>query len=382
MRVLVAMDSFKGGLSSKQLADLAERGIRKVYPGAIVDKIAVADGGEGSVEAMAETMGGKLREVTVHGPVGECVTARYALAGTRAVIEMAAASGLCLMHGRQDVLGSSTIGTGELIFDAVENGCDQIIVCIGGSATTDGGMGALRALGVQFFDRDGAKLAGCGADLEQVASIDTSQVPAAVRQARISIACDVVNPLFGPKGAAYVFAPQKGANAEQVQRLDAGLRHYDELMRSHTGKDIASQPGMGAAGGLGYGLSQLLGAKLCRGADLILDEIGIDTHLSQCDIVITGEGRIDRQTPDGKLPAGIAKRAKKIGKTVFAICGSEERNVQEALYTAGIDEVISCVATPCTLQEAMEQAQDNVIRAAQRLMRIIEASCKIGGNIQ
>lgn len=378
MRVLVAMDSFKGSLTSKQLADLVEQGIYRVYPDAMVDKLAVADGGEGSVEAMAETMGGELREVFVCGPTGEQVRARYAQAGGRAVIEMAAASGLCLVSGAPDALGASTYGTGELILDAVKRGCDQIVLCIGGSATTDGGMGALSALGVVFTGPDGAKLEGCGANLKFVEKIDASQIPDAVKQAKIYIACDVDNPLYGPNGAACVFAPQKGAGADAVCQLDEGLRHYDEVMRSYTGKALSSQPGMGAAGGLGYGLSQLLHAQLRPGTDLILDEIQIDTYIAKCDLVITGEGRIDSQTPNGKLPSGVAKRAKLLGKPVFAICGSEERNVQDALYAAGIDEVISCVAAPCTLKEALADARENVMRAAQRLMRIIKAANGIG----
>lgn len=375
LKILIAMDSFKGSASSKQVEELVEEGILRVEPDAEIIKIPVADGGEGTVDALAEALGGKIVTMTVSDPLGRRVKASYAIVKDTAVIEMAAASGLALLGSDEaDALLASSYGTGEMILHAVRSGLKKIILGIGGSATTDAGMGALCAMGVRFYDDNGNMLCGSGRDLAYVSSIDDSGLDPKIKEAKIYIACDVTNLLYGPNGAAYVYAPQKGATPSMVKRLDDGLRRFDRVVAAHTKKQLALQPGMGAAGGLGYGLCQFLAASMRQGADLILDEIGIEKYISDCDFVITGEGCIDHQTRYGKLPNGVAMRAKKHGKPVFAICGCEAPGGEGAVYAAGIDEAVSCIYAPCSVQEAIENTRKNIARAAERLMRIIKAA--------
>lgn len=336
MKIVAASDSFKGSLTSAEVADSIEKGVHDVFTGAEVVKVAVADGGEGTVDALLETMGGKRICVCVRDPSGRPHDAEYAILndGVTAVIEMSSASGLTLLSPEErNPLQTSTYGTGEMIADALARGCRKFLTGIGGSATNDGGMGMLNALGYRFLNAEGKELPGIGASLIEVSTIDDSGVLQAVRDSEFIVACDVDSPLYGPEGAAYVFAPQKGAGPEMVRDLDAGLRHYAEVVSSYMGSlpkfssgnicvDMSAMPGTGAAGGVGYAFVSFLGARLQRGSDMVLDAIGFDRIIEGADLVITGEGRLDSQTLTGKTPYGVLKRACKQGIPVIAIAGS------------------------------------------------------------
>ena len=348
MKIVIASDSFKGSLSSIEVAESVEKGILDVLPSCNVVKVAVADGGEGTKEALCQTLGGKTVEIPVEDPIGRTINASYVILedGITAVLEMSAASGLTLlMPSERNPMRTSTYGTGQLIADALGRGCRRFLTGIGGSATNDGGMGMLKALGYRFLDADGNELSGIGASLSKVCRIDDSRVLQAVRESEFIVACDVDSPLYGPDGAAYVFAPQKGADPEMVRALDDGLRHFAEvtamymnssengssanldkkdgclLFNGNVIQDMSSMPGAGAAGGLGYAFVTFLGARLKRGVDMVLDAIGFDKMIEGADLVITGEGRIDAQTLTGKTPYGVLQRASRQGIPVMALAG-------------------------------------------------------------
>ena len=323
-KVVVASDSFKGCLTSAQVADAVEKGIHEVYPQCEVVKLAVADGGEGTMAALMSTVGGERHAVTVHDPVGRQIEASYALInGNTAVIEMASASGLTLLepHERNPLL-TSTYGTGELIADALDKGCRRFLICLGGSATNDAGMGMLQALGYRFMGAEGQALNPCGGSLANVVSIQAKDVNPALKESEFIVACDVDSPFCGPEGAAYVYGPQKGATHDMVRELDGGMRHFAGLVERVTGTDPADMSGAGAAGGLGGALMAFMNARLCRGADMVLDAVGFDKAIANADLIITGEGRIDSQTATGKLPYAVAKRSS--GIPVLGVCGRAE----------------------------------------------------------
>ena len=344
MKIVIASDSFKGSLTSMEVAESVEKGILDVFPSCEVVKLAVADGGEGTTDALCQTLGGETVEILVEDPLGRPVKASYAVLddGHTAVLEMSAASGLTLLAAdERNPMRTSTYGTGQLIADALARGCRKFLVGIGGSATNDGGMGMLQALGYVFTDADGNYLPGVGASLSAVCRIDDSNVLSSVRESEFIVACDVDSPLYGPQGAAYVFAPQKGADQDMVRTLDEGLRHYAEVVASYVSvsidfhsndsgsrhidrsviPDMASMPGAGAAGGLGYAFVAFLGARLQRGVDMVLDAVGFDSIIEGADLVITGEGRIDSQTFTGKTPYGVLMRASGQGIPVLALAG-------------------------------------------------------------
>ena len=348
MKIVIASDSFKGSLSSIEVAESVEKGILDVLPSCNVVKVAVADGGEGTKEALCQTLGGKTVEIPVEDPIGRTINASYVILedGITAVLEMSSASGLTLlMPSERNPMRTSTYGTGQLIADALGRGCRRFLTGIGGSATNDGGMGMLEALGYRFLDDDGNELSGIGASLSKVCRIDDSRVLQAVRESEFIVACDVDSPLYGPDGAAYVFAPQKGADPEMVRTLDDGLRHFAEvtamymnssengssanldkkdgclLFNGNVIQDMSSIPGAGAAGGLGYAFVTYLGARLKRGVDMVLDAIGFDKMIEGADLVITGEGRIDAQTFTGKTPYGVLQRASRQDIPVMALAG-------------------------------------------------------------
>lgn len=322
-KVVVASDSFKGCLSSWQVADAVEKGIHDALPGCDVVKLAVADGGEGSMDALMTTLGGKPVRLMVSGPLGRPVEAEYALIdGSTAVIEMARASGLTLIAPEErNPLLASTYGTGQLIADALDKGCRRFLICIGGSATNDAGTGMLEALGYRFMDAEGNVLKACGGILNHIASIDFSNVHPYLKDAEFIVACDVDSPFCGPDGAAYVYGPQKGASPEMVEQLDRGMRHFARIIFQVTGVDVTDMPGAGAAGGLGGALKAFLKAEISRGADMVLDAVHFDDAIKDADLVITGEGRIDSQTLTGKLPYVVAKRAALQNIPVVALCG-------------------------------------------------------------
>ena len=342
MKIVIASDSFKGSLASMEVARSVEMGILDVFPSCDVVKVAVADGGEGTMDALCQTLGGRFIRIPVQDPIGRTIFASYVILedGNTAVLEMSSASGLTLLTpAERNPMLTSTYGTGQLIDDAIGRGCRRFLVGIGGSATNDAGMGMLTALGYRFLDAEGNELSGAGASLSKVCGIDCSGVSQAVRDSEFIVACDVDSPLYGPDGAAYVFAPQKGADPDMVKALDDGLRHYADVVASYTGKlpmhggpsctgetsimkDAASMPGAGAAGGLGYAFVAFFGARLQRGVDMVLDAVGFDSIIEGADLVITGEGRIDAQTLTGKTPYGVLQRASRQNIPVIALAGS------------------------------------------------------------
>lgn len=369
-KIIVACDSFKGSLSSRQAGEAVAAGVREAEPDADVRVIAVADGGEGFVEAVREAVGGAEVECCVQGPLGEEVTARYALVddGECAVMELAEASGLGLVpEDERNPLYTTTYGTGEMIADALGRGCRRIVMGIGGSATVDGGMGLLSALGVRFLDAEGRKLWPCGGALNDIAEIDMSGLDKRIFEIEITVACDVDNVLCGPQGAAFVFGPQKGATPEMCEVLDRGLERFAELAKRCTGRNLRTIPGGGAAGGVGAAMAVFLGARLVPGSKALLESIGFDGIIAGADIIITGEGHIDRQTLDGKLPYGVLQRGRAKGIPVIAVAGRVSD--AEMLLESGFTAVLPAVDEDADLVEAMkpENASANIRRAMAKI---------------
>lgn len=353
-KIIIAADSFKGSLSSLEVADAVGRGFRRVFPECEIRKVCIADGGEGTVEALVRTLGGEYVDLEVANPLMHPVVARYGIVdgGATAVVEMSAASGLPLLAVEErNPLKTSTYGTGEMIADALRRGCRKVLVGIGGSATCDAGVGMLRALGFRFLGAKGEVLVGGGEILERIALIDDSGVMSQVREAEFVVACDVTNPLYGEPGAAYVFAPQKGADAAMVERLDLGLRNFAEVVKRYNGVDIASLAGAGAAGGLGGGFVGMLNARLERGVDMVLGAIRFDEIIKDCDLVITGEGRLDAQTLMGKAPSGVLRFAQMYDIPVIAIGGAVVEC--DSLRQSGFADIVAVESGDISLQEAM-----------------------------
>ena len=378
MKLLFASDSFKGSLSSKQIHLLLEQAASEVFPDAESRGILMADGGEGTVPALVEQLGGEIRTVTVHGPLFQPVDASYGiLSQESAVIEMASASGLPLVPSeKRNPMKTTTLGTGELIADALSQGIRKIIIAIGGSATNDGGMGMLTALGVRFYEQDGTLLRGCGADLEKVASIDVSGLHPGLANAETTVLCDVNNPLLGPEGATFTFSAQKGAQYAMQERLEAGMAHYADLVEKVTGVSAKALPGAGAAGGLGFALMSFLGAKLEPGIETVLDLVGFDKMLQDTDLVVTGEGRMDWQSAFGKVPAGVAGRCQKAGVPVVAIVGGLLPGY-EKIYEIGLESVVTTVNGVMELEEAFAKSESLYLDAAIRLFRSIRCGMKL-----
>ncbi|MGH8624242.1 MAG: glycerate kinase family protein, partial [Gammaproteobacteria bacterium] len=353
-----------------------------VLPNAHCVKIPMADGGEGTVQSLVDATGGRIIRKQVTGPMGEPVNARFGLLGDgkTAVIEMAEASGLPLVEkAKRDPSKATTYGTGELIRNALHKGVEAIIVGIGGSATVDGGAGMAQALGVRFMDKSGNPLAdwASGGVLNQIWAIDTSGLDPRVRRSKIVIACDVNNPLYGPRGAARVFGPQKGASPAMVKLLDDNLKHFGTLLQKTFEKDIAKLPGAGAAGGLGAGLVAFAGAKMKRGIELVVKITGLERELKDADLVITGEGRVDFQTAFGKTPAGIAEAARRSKVPVIAIGGGLADDAR-GVFEHGIDALASAAARDMDLAEAMRLSRVHLENAAERVMRLLLVGKKLG----
>lgn len=377
MTITLAFDSFKGSLRSDEVADAFEEGLRTVIPDCEVRKAYVADGGEGTMEAIVKSLNGSFIETTVSDPIGRAVKARYGIIdnGQTAVIEMAVASGLTLLKPEErDPMHTTTYGTGELIADAISRGCRRFLVGIGGSATNDGGTGMLSALGFRFLDKERNALKGCGGSLAEIASIDASQAMSELKDCEFVIACDVTAPLYGPNGAAHVFAPQKGANKEMVAQLDAGLRNFASAIYQFNGKDVTHIPGGGAAGGMGAGMYALLNSRLERGIDMVLNAIRFDDIITGSELVVTGEGRIDHQTVMGKAPSGILRRASAQGIPVIAIGGRVEWC--DELRKSGFARIIEISSPDMPKEKAMQRsiAYENMRRAGQQL--IVERTFK------
>ena len=373
MKFVFASDSFKGTLSSIRTGELLTAAAEEVFPGCTCKTVPMADGGEGTAEAVILATGGKWVQVEVSGPLGKPVPAGYGLLpdGT-AIIEMASASGLVLVPPEQrDPRSTSTYGTGELIAAALKAGCTELTIAIGGSATNDGGMGCARALGVKFLDAAGNELEGKGGDLAKVARIDASGLLPAAKTARFTVMSDVDNPLLGPDGATFTFGPQKGAVPEIRDELEAGMENYAQVLKRDLGADTGF-PGAGAAGGLGAALKIFLNAQMRSGSDAVLDLVHFDEDLKDADFVITGEGRIDWQSAHGKVVAGVGRRCKKAGVPCIAIVGGMGDRAEEMLSL--VDSIVPTVQGPCTLEYAMEHAEALYASAASRVMRILAFS--------
>lgn len=376
MRIVVAPDSYKGSVSALGVAQAMERGILQVFPGADVRKIPIADGGEGTVEALVTATSGELRQAEVTGPLGEKLTAQWGILGDgrTAVIEMAAASGLPLVPAeKKNPRITTTYGTGELMRAALDAGLRKIIIGIGGSATNDGGTGMARALGARFTDPDGKELPDGGAALPRLQRIDLSGLDPRLQDTEITVACDVDNPLCGPRGASAVFGPQKGATPEIVAELDAALAHFAAIAQQVTGRQVAELPGAGAAGGLGAGLMFFTRAKLKPGVEIVLDAVGFAEIVREASFVVTGEGRTDFQTAFGKAPVGVAKVAKQFDVPVFCLSGGLGEGADDVL-AQGIDAVMSICDRPLTLDDCMSAGSALIEAGATRLCRIIKAA--------
>ena len=379
MRIIIAPDSYKGSVSALGVAEAMERGVLRVFPDADIFKIPIADGGEGTVEALVMATGGQKVVQQVSGPLGEPVVAYWGVLGDgeTAVIEMAAASGLPLVpKDKRDPRIASTYGTGQLIKAALDEGLRKIIIGIGGSATNDGGVGMAKALGARFLDSSGAELVPGGAALAQLAAIDLSSFDARLADTAIMVACDVDNPLCGCRGASAVYGPQKGATPGMVSELDAALAHYASIATEATGNDIASCAGAGAAGGLGAGLLFFTKAQLRPGVEIVLETTGFADLVSQSQLVITGEGRTDFQTAFGKAPVGVAKVAKRYGVPVVCLSGGLGDGADD-VFGQGIDGIMSAIPQPMTLEDCMKQGESLIEIAAERLCRILQAGMKI-----
>ena len=378
MRFLFASDSFKGSISSACAAELLAAAARESFPDVVCEKLVVADGGEGTVDAVVAATDGELRDVVVTDPLGRQVHAAYGLLGKgRAIIEMASASGLPLLDvSERDLLATSTYGTGELIADALDAGVRDITLAIGGSATNDGGMGCLRALGVRFMDDSGAELAGTGADLAHVACIDLSGLDPRVGESAFHVMCDVDNPLLGERGATRVFGPQKGASPQVVEELERGMARYARVLEGCVPGFCPSGAGMGAAGGLGAGARALLGAELLPGIEQVLNLVGFDERVSGCDLCVTGEGHADSQSAHGKVVSGVAARCERAGVPCVALVGGMDADATE-LLDCGVDALVPAVIDACTVDEAMANAERNYLLAARRLFTLLKLGTRL-----
>ena len=371
-KVVLIPDSFKGTLSSVEVCRVLRGCVELRLPGCEVRAIPVADGGEGSVDAFLAALGGEKVHARVAGPFFEPVESFYGLTdgGKTAIVEMAACAGLPLAGERRDPALTTTYGVGELIALAVEGGARKIILGLGGSATNDAGCGAAAALGVRFFDRTGTPFVPTGGTLGEVERIDVSAARERLRGVEITAMCDIDNPMYGENGAAYVFAPQKGAGPEQVRALDAGLRRLAGVMRRELGMDFDELPGAGAAGAMGAGVTAFLGASLQSGIESVLNAVDFDRAAADADLIFTGEGRLDSQSLRGKVVIGVARRAKRLGKRVIAIVGGAEGEL-EAAYAEGVTAVFTTNRLPEPLSRSAPRAAENLAFTMDNRLRLL-----------
>ena len=373
MKILVAPDKFKGSLTAREAGEAMRRGFARVWPDALIDVVPVADGGDGTADALLAAVGGKRMPCDVRRPDGRTISAWFATLedGKTAVVELAAASGLALMGpGANDPRTASTYGTGQLILGAIDAGARRVLLAIGGSATNDGGAGALSALGARFLDSSGAELPPGGAALARLASIDAKPLHDLLRNVSIEIACDVDNPLLGSNGASAVFGPQKGASPADVRELDAALARFADVLESTTGVSVRAIPGSGAAGGIGAGFLALAGARLTPGAALVFDVVRFEERLAGVSLVVTGEGRLDRQTLAGKAPFAVAQAAKRHGIPTVAIAGAVDLQGDD-FERAGMVTAVPITPGPMSLEDALARAADLAADAAERLGRAL-----------
>ncbi|MBO5409189.1 MAG: glycerate kinase [Clostridia bacterium] len=377
MNITVAIDSMKGSLSTFQSGDAIKEGIRRVIPDANVTVCPIADGGEGTVEAIVSATCGEWIETTVKNPLGLPVPAKYGISDKTAVLEMAAASGITLISEEErNPMHTTTYGVGELLRDAIQKGCRKFVIGIGGSATNDGGIGMLQALGFEFLNQNGEQVPFGAKGLSEIVTIRTENALKELSECEFSVACDVTNPLCGERGASAVYGPQKGATPEMVKQMDIWLKQYADLTKTILPKADENYPGAGAAGGLGFAFLSYLNARLESGVDMVIRETGLSDKIRNTDIVITGEGRLDGQSYQGKAPIGVAKLAKQFGKTVIAFSGCVTEDAK-LCNEHGIDAFFPIVRTPCSLSDAMnvENAYRNLADTAEQVFRLILA-CK------
>ncbi len=378
MKIVIAPDSFKESLSALEVATALASGVRAALPDAVCELVPMADGGEGTVDALVAATHGRHLQVEVTGPLGQPINARFGVLGSTrtAVVEMAAASGLMLVPPlARDPTRTTSFGTGELIRAALDERVDTLIVALGGSATIDGGAGMLQALGVKFFSHDGAELVEplTGGELQTIARLDPQNLDSRLRRTRILVACDVNNPLLGPLGAAAVFGPQKGATPAQVMSFDAGLGHFYRLVAQTLSVDVTARAGAGAAGGMGAALLAFLNATLRPGIELVIDATELPARIKGAAVVITGEGRLDAQTLHGKAPLGVATLAHQLGVPVIGVGGSLAPDAETALGAA-FDALEATVTYPMPLAEALTNARANLERTGRRIGRWLKLS--------
>ena len=379
MKIVIAPDSFKGSLTALQVAEAMEVGLRRVFPDATIEKVPMADGGEGTVQSLVDATGGEILTAQVMDPLGNTIDAQYGVLGdgVTAVIEMAEASGLTLVPlNKRDPRVTTTYGTGELIRSALAHGCRKLIIGIGGSATNDGGAGMAQALGAKLLTASGEQIKPGGDHLATLNSIDLSELDPRITETETVVACDVNNPLTGEQGASYVYGPQKGATREMIEMLDANLAHLDKILQRDLSKSVGNVPGAGAAGGLGAGLMAFVDASLKSGIEIVTEAAQLSKRLAGADLVITGEGQINFQTVFGKTPVGVAKVAKTHNIPVIAIAGSIADD-SDGVYDAGIDAMIDIVPEPMPLETAIENATALTEIAAERAGRMVAAGIKI-----
>ena len=365
MRFVLAPDSFKESLTAKEVADAMEIGIKKVFPHAECIKVPMADGGEGT--------NGKMYEVSVTGPLGESVNARYGILGDNetAVIEMAEASGIHYVEKeKRNPLITTTFGTGEVIKAALDKGVKKVIIGIGGSATNDGGAGMIQALGGRLLDQYGNDLPFGGGALNKLSKIDLTNFDKRINDIKIEVACDVNNPLTGEEGASAIFGPQKGATEEMINMLDSNLSHYAKIVKDQLGKDMASKNGAGAAGGLGFALISFCNGELKPGIEIVIKYSNLDTKIQGASYVLTGEGSIDEQTKFGKTPYGVAQIAKKYKIPVIAVAGNIGKGVEE-LYDLGFNSILSIMPGVMTLEKALSTGKENIERTVENIARLL-----------
>lgn len=381
MKIVIAPDSYKESLSATEVAQAIEKGFREIFPDALYVKVPLADGGEGTVEAMIAATQGTKMSVCVTGPLGVPVDACWGLSGDgqTAFIEMAAASGLGLVPPAQrNPLLTTSRGTGELILQALEHGARKIIIGIGGSATNDGGAGMVQALGARLRDANGVDIGDGGGSLACLNSIDLSALDVRLQECSIHVACDVSNPLTGETGASWIFGPQKGATEAMILELDRNLEHYADVIKRTLRVDVKEVAGAGAAGGMGAALMAFLNAELRSGIEIVTQALNLEEHILDCSLVVTGEGRLDSQSISGKVPVGVASVAKKYRKPVIGIAGSLARDVG-VVHQYGIDAVFSVLTTITSLEEAFRGASDNIYRASRNVAATLQVGIVMEG---
>jgi glycerate kinase len=374
--ILLAPDSFKESMTAKEACEAMERGIKKANSNITCIHVPMADGGEGTMQSLVDATGGKIYPIKVMGPLGNEVEASYGILGdgVTGILEMASASGIHLVPAeKRNPLITTTYGTGQLIKACLDHGIRKLLIGIGGSATNDGGAGAVQALGGKLMDSEDNEIAFGGGNLDKIATIDMSGFDTRLKEVAVEVACDVTNPLCGENGASNVFGPQKGATPEMIKVLDKNLCYYASVIKEQLGKDVLNVPGAGAAGGLGAGLMAFLDGNLKKGIEMVIEYSGLDEKAKEADMVWTGEGSVDFQTQYGKTPLGVATVAKKYNKPVIALAGRIGDDI-EVLYEKGIDSIICIMQGVTTLEDALEKGKINIEKTSENVIRLMNLS--------